>query len=75
MYLSYSAGVILKYYESILNMVVLKFQIRRRREPPRLNFRNRDELRIDYDVESSFGRGGLHFGSPATRFVCCHLIR
>ncbi|EFN89587.1 Limbic system-associated membrane protein [Harpegnathos saltator] len=30
------------------------------------NFGNRDELRIDYDVESSFGRGGLHFGSPDT---------
>lgn len=52
-----------------------KFQIGRRTEAPRLNFGNRNELRIDYDVESSFGRGGLHFGSPATRFVCRHLIR
>ncbi|KAH0955303.1 hypothetical protein HN011_003101, partial [Eciton burchellii] len=33
---------------------------------PRAKFGNRDELRIDYDVESSCGRGGLHSGSPDT---------
>ncbi|KAG7204811.1 hypothetical protein KM043_005215 [Ampulex compressa] len=30
-------------------------------------FRNRNELRIGYDVQSSLGRGGLHSGSPGAK--------
>ena len=67
------------YFENwVLSKIMPLFKIsdqKEKTEAPRLNFGNRNELRIDYDVESSFGRGGLHFGSPATCFVCRHLIR
>ncbi|KZC08187.1 hypothetical protein WN55_10058 [Dufourea novaeangliae] len=80
-YLSDLMDVSLVKHRSKMEMSVVRDRSRidlpliRRPEASSPNFRNSDELRIGYDVVLSFGRGGLHFGPPATLSVCRRFVR
>lgn len=59
--------------DCVTKVVVLLLQITRGNEAQCNDFQHRNELSSDYDVQSSTGRGGLHFGSPAALFLRCRL--